>query len=157
MNVIFYLLGTGDAREWMNAVITMMPVQTTVELYRNIGSLAGRLRWPSEGLTIAILMAEDSEDLANIISIRDLLFEIPLILILPDRAPDVTAAGFRLLPRFLTYADGDKLEVGAVLEKMYANYKKNRGGWGDIGAGSADIQAPNSILAKLDEQKEAQS
>ena len=124
MNVIFYIPATSEAQEWMNAVIKMMPAQASAELYRNIGSLSRRLRRPSEGLTIAVLVAGNREDLANFISIHDLLFEIPVILILPDRTADLTAAGFSLAPRFLTYADGNKAEVGAVLEKMFANYKK---------------------------------
>jgi hypothetical protein len=148
MNTIFYITATSETQEWMDAVIKMMPAEASAELYRTIGSLSGRLRRPSEGLTIAVLVAGDRKDLANFISIRDLLFEIPVILILPDRAADITAAGFSLVPRFLTYADGNKSEVGAVLEKMFANYKKNRA-WGTAGAGNADIKDPKSISPKF--------
>lgn len=128
MKVMFYIPATGEAQEWMNEVIKMTPAQAVSELYRNFGSLSCRLRRPSESLTVAVLVVGNKEDLANIISIRDLLFEIPIILILPDRAADITAAGFSLVPRFLTYADGNKAEVGAVLEKMFENHKKKT--WG---------------------------
>ncbi len=149
MNTIFYIPATSDAQDWMNAVIKMMPAQASAELYRNIGSLSRRLRQPSEGLTIAVLVAGDREDLANIIAIRDLLFDIPIILILPDRAADLTTAGFRLAPRFLTYADDNKLEVGAVLEKMFANHNKKNGERSDIGVRSADIKGPNTVFPKF--------
>ncbi len=127
MNAIFYIPATSAAQEWMNAVVKMLPAQASAQLYRNIGSLSRRLRRPSEGLSIAVLLAGNRADLAGIISIRDLFFEIPVILILPERAADITAAGFSLAPRFLTYVDGNKLEVGAVLEKMFVNYKKKNG------------------------------
>ncbi len=145
MNTIFYIPATREAQEWVNAVIKMMPAAASAELYRNIGNLSRRLRRPSEGLTIAVLVASDREDLANIISIRDLLFEIPVILILPDRAADITAAGFSLVPRFLTYADGNKLEVGAVLEKMFANYKKKMGSRA-VPALRVPISKPQTLL-----------
>jgi hypothetical protein len=124
MNLMLYIPATGEAQEWMHTVLERVPTKVSAELFRSIGSFSRRLRRPVEGLTIAVLVVGNKEDLANIILIRDLLSEIPIILILPDRAAENTAAGFGLVPRFLTYADGDKAEVGAVLAKMFANYKK---------------------------------
>jgi hypothetical protein len=61
-------------------------------------------------------------DLNEFVSIRHLLSEIPLILILPHRDNKTTSVGLDLAPRFLTYADADLREVGMVLEKMIENY-----------------------------------
>jgi hypothetical protein len=124
MNVIFYLSAADETQEWIYEVIKRAPAEVATEIFRSIGSLSRRLRRPTENSTVAVLVVGNKQVLANIISIRDLLFEIPIILILPDRAADITATGFSLAPRFLTYADGNKAEVGAVLEKMFANYKK---------------------------------
>ena len=127
MNVIFYLSTTDKTQEWIYEVIKRAPAEADTEVFRSIGNFSRRLRQPSDGFAVAVLVVGNKEDLANIISIRHLLSEIPIILILPDRAVDITAAGFSLVPRFLTYADGNKAEVGAVLEKMFANYKKKNG------------------------------
>ncbi len=127
MNVIFYLSATDEAQEWIFEVIKKAPAEADTEIFRSIGSLSRRLRRPWDEFAVAVLVAMDKEDMAHIIAIRHLLSEIPVILILSDRGVDTTAMGYTLMPRFLTYTDGNKAEVGAVLEKMFANYKKKMG------------------------------
>lgn len=124
MNVIFYIQATDKTQEWIYEVTKMAPEKADTEIFGSIRSLSRRLRRPSDDFAIAVLAAVDREDLANIISIRSLFLEIPVILILPDREADTTAMGYTLIPRFLTYTDGNPVEVGAVLEKMLQNHKK---------------------------------
>ncbi|NVM57217.1 MAG: hypothetical protein HWN51_03755 [Desulfobacterales bacterium] len=78
-------------------------------------------------MDIAVLLAASREELSDILSIRDLLTDIRVILVLPDRDDDTIAKGHTLRPRFFTYADSDFVEIAAVLSKMLASnypYKK---------------------------------
>ncbi|MCD6199973.1 MAG: hypothetical protein J7K15_15635, partial [Deltaproteobacteria bacterium] len=58
-------------------------------------------------------------------SVRDLIWDLRLILILPDREAGTIAKGHILRPRFLTYLDSDFTEVAAVLKKMLSNTDGN--------------------------------
>jgi hypothetical protein len=90
---------------------------TTFHVY----SLSRRLRQPRHNLAVAVLVAASRQELLELLSIRDLLDGIRIILVLPDRQDDTIAKGHRLYPRFLTFADSDFLDVAAVLSKMLRN------------------------------------
>ena len=124
MNVLFYIPVTGEAGERIHRVVEMVAPKARTEVFYSIKDLSWRLCRPAESPTIAVLLAGDEEDLLSMISIRHLLSEIPVILILPVRDHSITAMGHRLSPRFLTYMDGNFAEVEAVLGKMLENYKK---------------------------------
>ena len=64
------------------------------------------------------IVANSKEDLLNLLFIRNLLQDIRIILILPDREKDTIEKGHRLYPRFMSYLDGDLEEVAAVLNNV---------------------------------------
>lgn len=66
----------------------------------------------------AVLLAPTHRNFADILSIPDLLNDIHIILIIPDRGKQTIAAAHGLRPRFLSYTDSDFQDVAAVLEKM---------------------------------------
>ena len=69
-------------------------------------------------------MVGTNDELQEMLSIRSLLLDIPLIVILPERKEKIISQGRKLYPRFLTYADGDLAETAAVLEKMLEKFDK---------------------------------
>jgi hypothetical protein len=89
-----------------------------VEVYRNIENLSNRLRQCAHDLSIAVLHMARKEDLSDILSIRDLLRDVRIILLLPDRDEETLAQGHILRPRFVSYADSDLADVRAVLDRM---------------------------------------
>jgi hypothetical protein len=100
-----------------------------IEIYQTINSLSRRLRQPRYDLAVAVLLASSKQDLLELLSIRHLLDDLRVILLLPDREKDTIAKGHTLRPRFLTYADSDLLDVAVVLSKMLRNsHPDNRGG-----------------------------
>jgi hypothetical protein len=118
MNLLLYTTaveGTGERLQ--RAIETLVPIERT-EVSCTIDSLSCRLRQPKDDLTIAVLLAASRKDLADILSIHDLLCDIRIILILPDTEDDTVARGHTLQPRFLSYIDSDFTDVAAVLEKM---------------------------------------
>lgn len=124
MNILFYIPHTHIVKEKQRLyrVVEMAGARAKTEIFRNISDLSCRLSKPADTATIAVVLVSGRSDLNNFVSIRHLLSDIPFILILPHRDNKTTSIGFDLAPRFLTYADTDLREVGAVLEKMIENY-----------------------------------
>lgn len=126
MNVLFYIPETEEANERIHEVVTMVASKTTVEIFSSIEHLSRRLRQPGNNPSIATLLVHDRNDLYELTAIHDLLSELPLIIILPDREKSFAAIGYSLRPRFLTYTDSDFLEVGTVIMKMVENFRKKQ-------------------------------
>ena len=103
-----------------------MDVDITV--YRTIDSLAYGLLRPdiSYDGTIAVLLAHSKKELQSLLSIRDLIADVRVIMVLPDREDDTIKKGFLLYPRLVTYVDGDFVLVAAVLKKMIARINSNK-------------------------------
>jgi len=97
------------------------------EFCQTIDTLSQKLHQPKSDSSIAVLLAGTQKELVDILSIGNLLERIRIILILPDSNKDTISKGHTLLPRFLTYVDGNFSWVTAVLEKMlsYNHYVKN--------------------------------
>jgi hypothetical protein len=119
MNVILYRpVIEENSKELLYRVIENLELEIRLEVHRTIGSLSHSLSQPKEDSTVAVLFAASKDELLNILSIRDLLFNVRIILVLPDREDDTIAKGHSLRPRFLTYVDSDSEKIIAVLGKM---------------------------------------
>ena len=114
MQVLFFA-PNGAGEQLQEAVEGLFP---DTRVYRAIGDLSKRFRQPMDGPTIAVLVAKTEEDLGGILSIRDLLRDVRVLLVLPDMGTETVAKGHSLHPRFLSHIDADLTEVAAVLEKM---------------------------------------
>lgn len=88
--------------------------------YPSIEKLASRLRNPMASDMVAVLLPADKDELTHLVSIRHLLRDIRIILVLPDSKEETISQGHALRPRFLSYADGDFSDVAAVTAKMMA-------------------------------------
>ena len=121
MKVLFYSSDKKEAGKRFKGVIENLVPAKNREIYRTIKHLSLRLRRPTYDLGIAIILTASKEELLEILSIRDLLRHMRIILILPDRKETTISKGHTLYPRFLSYMDSDFEEVGAVLAKMLKN------------------------------------
>jgi methyl coenzyme M reductase subunit C-like uncharacterized protein (methanogenesis marker protein 7) len=127
MNVLFYISATGEINDRFREVAEITALKANTVVLRSIPELSDKLRRPDrDGPTVAVLLACNKRDLIELTSLRHLLSDTPLILILPDNRKDTTAMGHALSPRFLTCVDNNVNEVGAVLEKMLKNYEKDK-------------------------------
>ena len=120
---IFFYLNGNDKIDWLFETVCL---KASTRVFHSIEDLAQRLREPKENVIIAVLLAGKEDELMEMLAIRDLLFDIPVILILPDRQQETISKGRKLYPRFLTYADGDLSEIAAVLGKMLEKFEKEK-------------------------------
>jgi hypothetical protein len=117
MNLLFYA-GSNGVAEQLQRMIKTLVLKEQLETYRSFEDLYKRLHQPKNDFQIAVLTASSDEELEEILTIQELLSDIRIILVLPDRTPDTISKAHRLAPRFLTYLDSDFREVKAVLNKM---------------------------------------
>lgn len=100
----------------------------TTETFNSVAHLSRRLcrLYARRGETIGVLFAADRQDLANLLSIQDLLDDVRIILVLPDDKKETVSAGHRLRPRYISYAGGNFEDVAAVLNKMMQRSLMNK-------------------------------
>ena len=123
MNLLVYATKSDGVAQHLQQVIEEIVPKKNLEIYRNFNSLSYRLQQPMNGLKIAILLADSDQDLTDFLSLQDLLSELRIILILPDREPGMFAKAHILRPRFMTYTDSDFEDIKAVLNKMVKGQK----------------------------------
>ena len=120
MKVLFYAKAIkGGGRRLLRVIERLLP-NDVLEIYNSIDGLS---RWfnrpqPADAPVIVVFQAVGQEDLQSMLSIRDLLVDVRILMVLPDKEKETIAKAHRLRPRFITYADSDFLEIGAVLNKM---------------------------------------
>ncbi len=112
--------------EQLRTMIEEFIPKNNMEIYRTIEHLSQRLRQPANDLPLVVLVAVSNGDLLDFLSIRDLLRDVRIILILPDRDKDTIAKGHTLRPRFMSYTDSDFADIVAVLKKCLASYATKR-------------------------------
>lgn len=118
MRLLLYTpVSEGCGKELHSMIAELIPLND-VEVYRSIQNLSNRLRQRAHDLPIVVLHATRREDLVDILSIRELLRDVRIILLLPDSDEETLAQGHILRPRFVSYADGDLADVRAVLDRM---------------------------------------
>jgi len=89
-----------------------------VETYTSIEELANRLLHLIDHDAIVIIQAGDREELLRILSLRDALQNVRVILLVPDREDETISLAHRLRPRFLANSESGFSDTMSVLRKM---------------------------------------
>ena len=118
MNVIFYANQSSAERGRLQRVIDIVVSRECKETCTTIESLEKRLHQPINEPTVIVLLVSHKQELRQFFELRDWLFDRKLILILPDDDQETISQSHALRPRFITYSDGDFIDVSAVLGKM---------------------------------------
>ncbi len=120
MSVILYSIAKDKAGKRLQRAMEMLIPKENIEVCSTFNSLSLRLHRPLDNIRQVVLNASSKKDLLDIISLRDILWNVRVILVLPDRDTATTSMGHLLRPRLISYADSDFLEVFAVLGRMMA-------------------------------------
>src|SRR5512143_1174352 len=78
-----------------------------VETVRTIKALTERLRQSMNNREDPVLITATAEELENLLALGDLLHNLKLVLVLPDRDHRTIARGHALRPRLLCYLEDD--------------------------------------------------
>ena len=118
MSLLFFSRELNGAGERLKGIIEAHVPEHEIEIYRDIETLSARFHKPTYNLTALILLAAARKDLTDLLHTHRLFNDIPIILILPDREENTILEGLKVFPRYMTYADGDFMDVAAVLKKI---------------------------------------
>jgi len=100
-----------------------------LKVCHTIEDFSKRVKQLPKKINIAVLLTQSKHELLELVSLRDFLEDVHIILILPDRENETIVNGHKLRPRFISYLDDDFTNIGSVLEKMlkaldFRNYKQ---------------------------------
>lgn len=73
---------------------------------------------PVEPDSIAVLLASNGEELQRLQTLRGLLKELFVVLVIPDHKDDTIRLAHLLLPRFMSQVDDNFADLGNVLKKI---------------------------------------
>lgn len=126
-HLLFYSGVTDGAGDSLKRILEKSAPGEQIEICRTVHSLAYKLL-PLRTIAdsqqmVHVLVATSTQELMDIHSIRDLLSDLRIILIVPTRDEETIAKAHELYPRYLSYLDENFTEVGSVFGKM-ANNKK---------------------------------
>jgi hypothetical protein len=124
MNIIFFLSVSNEQGERLERVVELFFPRRRIEKCRDLKELGKKLHEPYNYKDVVLLSPAGKEELSSLLALQDLLSDMRVILVLPDRDDETVAMGHRLRPRMVSYNDGDYLDVAAVLTRM--NEKRER-------------------------------
>jgi hypothetical protein len=115
--IVYSKARTGMGSKLQKAVDTILP-GANVETFHAVSRLSERLRRPALNFPIVVLLVTSREELNNLLAIKELLLDVRVLLILPDKENDTMVLGHTLRPRFVSFRDSSFTDVVAVLGKM---------------------------------------
>jgi hypothetical protein len=89
-----------------------------LDVIRSVDSLSEKLQKPWEKKPIVIILVYKKDELLDLVSIREQLHQMRLILVLPDAEKGTISLAHRLRPNYLTYFHSDPQELRIVLQRM---------------------------------------
>ncbi|RPI71312.1 MAG: hypothetical protein EHM45_23765 [Desulfobacteraceae bacterium] len=101
------------------AVVCKVIPENQIESFYKLEDFRDRLRKPIEPDSIAVLTASNQDELQQMQTLRDLLTEIYVVLIIPDQKKSTIGLAHLLLPRFLSQKENSFMDLEKVIEKMY--------------------------------------
>jgi hypothetical protein len=118
MTLLIYSTTTSLKEKRLLRIIELMLPEKKFKFYRTIDDFSQRLRQPVLKQRIVLLLLNSPKELEDVLSIRELLEDAKIILIVPDTNPATLARGHILRPRFLSDSKSDFVDVAAVLRRI---------------------------------------
>jgi hypothetical protein len=106
-----------NGKRLMAAVHEALP-QRPIGIFRQLSALQGGLRTLIAPDSIAVLSAVDQAELQRLQTLRGLLTEIFVVLVVPDCKKSTIRLAHLLLPRFISQKEDSFSDLKKVLKKM---------------------------------------
>lgn len=115
--IIYSKKKTGATARFIRVMDLLFPEQP-YDFIQSIKELTRLLRQPVFNPVIMVLICFGRDDLREIMSLRNLLEDMRIIMIVPDMHPDTVSQARALRPKFLCELSSDFIDVAAVLRRM---------------------------------------
>jgi hypothetical protein len=134
MQLLYYSSQVDQDHARLEAAVHRVIPEGRIETFNRLADFEERLRTPVEPDSVAVILISTQKELQDMQSLRGLLTEIYVILILPDLNKGTIKTAHHLLPRFLSRKDSDFADLKIVLNRMYVNSRHSHNG--EISRGS---------------------
>ena len=125
MNVLIYASRHNvESRRLLNTVRHLSDSHHCLH-YDDFNDFIDTLHRSRIGSRMAVLFPTNRDELVMLVAFRHLLFDMQIILILPNGKSQTLSHGHALRPRFISYADSDFSDVAAVSHKILARLAKS--------------------------------
>ena len=128
MQLLFYSSGEDQNDKRLEAAVRKVIPESQIAFFKSLEDFRKRLQRPVEPDSIAVLSASNRQELRRMQALRELLPEIYVILVVPDRKKSTIELAHLLLPRFLSQIESDFTDLSQVVNKMYINSQSSRHG-----------------------------
>lgn len=98
----------------------------TVVPVESLDELMFQLKSPATRPDLAVLMVADGPELSRLLSMRKLLHDVEVVLVLPPDGAHLVRQGHLLRPRFLTFADSGAGDLIAVLQRIRVRIRSRK-------------------------------
>ncbi len=119
MRVVLYdSCDHGVGNKHFQKTIESKVLQKHLEIFHRIQDFIRRVHRIPREVDIAVLLAQNDEQLSYLVALKDILEGIPIILILPKWERATIMKGYLLNPKFIDFIADGFANVGPVLGKM---------------------------------------
>ena len=118
--LLLYAKGQNGVSQALKPILNGGSPGVCLEAYADLEDLFHRLRKPRLNLKIGILSIGCETELDRLLTIRELLSDMRLVLVLSDKDPQTVSKAHALAPRFITFTDAGIDPLVSVIEKMMA-------------------------------------
>jgi hypothetical protein len=116
--LLLYAKTRNDIFQQLVQIIDSRVSGACLENYSNPEELFQRLRRPRLNIKIAVFSIGSTAELDRLLTVRDLLADMRLVLVLADKDPRTLSKAHALAPRFITFDDAGVAPLVSVVEKM---------------------------------------
>jgi hypothetical protein len=128
MQLLFYSSGEDQNAKRLEAAVRKVIPESQIAFFKRLADFRERLQMLVEPDSIAVLSASNRQELQQMQALRELLPEIYVILVIPDRKKSTIELAHLLLPRFLSQIESDFTDLSQVVNKMHTNSQSSRHG-----------------------------
>jgi len=118
MMLLLYAKAKNGVSSELKQVLNGRTSDACLESYSNLDDVFQRLRQPRLNLKIGVLAVGSEAELDRLLTIRELLSDMRLVIVLSDKDPQTVSKAHALAPRFITFSDAGIDPLVSVVEKM---------------------------------------
>jgi len=118
MQLLFYAKRNDASENRLDKAIRSVAPGGAIERFVSLEDFRERLRRIVEPDSIMVLAAVDRQELLKMQALQEMLTEIFIILVLPDREESTIKLAHHLRPRFLSQIEDDFTDLSQIVAKM---------------------------------------
>jgi len=121
VRVVVYSPADCVAGDLLRRALRSVKAVKNMEFQDTIAGFSEALRQAPGEVAVAVVLVAGRRELLELLAVREIFADLPMILVLPDGAEQTIGLGHRLNPRFVSFSHGELshyADVLAVLVRM---------------------------------------